>query len=374
MAAALSGAETMDELIRGGNQLYQQEDYTKALAQYDQAQSEAGENEVLHYDRANCFYKLEDYTQAINLYKQVSAEAKDMKLVARAKYNLGNCYYQEGIKQRDSDLQKALEAFTNSVRYYREALDMNPQDTEAKHNIAVVRLVIKDILDQLQKQKEEKEKNKSLPEKIKDLLGRQKELQDKASALQKSLEDPNTAKAEASEHCQNQAQEQKQLKEDTSSVRDEAQQMQQQMQQQQQQPTPQQSTPQQGTPQPSAEQIEKTKQALETAAKELSQALDQQESAANNLQKQQVDNAIKDETQAAQSLENALKAFGGQDQQQQQQQQQHDEQQQQNQQEIKQQQAPDATAQAILDREKELKEHRRRQMQRGGYRAVEKDW
>jgi len=61
------------------------------------------------FNKANSYYRLDDLAKAMDLYGQVAAETKDMGLVAKAKYNTGNCYFQRGSKQRDSDLQKAME-------------------------------------------------------------------------------------------------------------------------------------------------------------------------------------------------------------------------------------------------------------------------
>ena len=89
--------------------------------------------------------------------EEVAAESKDMKLVARAKYNLGNTFFGQGMKQRDSNLQKALEDLQTSIGYWRQTLDIEPENQNAARNIEVARLIIKDIIDQINKQKEEQD-------------------------------------------------------------------------------------------------------------------------------------------------------------------------------------------------------------------------
>jgi len=81
-----------------------------------------------------------------------------MKLVAKAKYNLGNTFFQQGLKQRDSNLQKALEELQPSISYWRQRLDIDPKNEKAARNIEVARLIIKDIIDQINKQKDEQDK------------------------------------------------------------------------------------------------------------------------------------------------------------------------------------------------------------------------
>ncbi|MCK5269271.1 MAG: tetratricopeptide repeat protein [Sedimentisphaerales bacterium] len=208
-------AETRDKLVRQGNQLYRQQNYQKALQQYDQAQPEGSNNPSLQYNRANCLYKLEDYAESINLYREVSAQAKDTQLVVRAKYNMGNCHFQQGIKQRDTNPQKALEELTDAVKNYRESLDMNPQDDEARRNIAVTRLVMKDIMDQIKKDQEKQKQQQQDKEKDKD--------KDKEKQKQDEKQDQQQDKAQDQQEKQEQQQqkdEQKQKQPEQKAVPD----------------------------------------------------------------------------------------------------------------------------------------------------------
>ncbi|MHC4361171.1 MAG: tetratricopeptide repeat protein, partial [Planctomycetota bacterium] len=92
-----------------GNQLYGQGKFDEAIKQYDQALIDRPEALEPKFNKASSYYRLDDLGQAMNLYREVAAESKDMKLVTKAKYNLGNCSFQQGSKQRDSNLQKAIE-------------------------------------------------------------------------------------------------------------------------------------------------------------------------------------------------------------------------------------------------------------------------
>lgn len=221
-------ADSRDELVRQGNLLYRQQNYQKALRQYDQAKSEGSDNPSLQYNRANCFYKLEDYTRSINLYREVSANAKDMQLAVRAKYNLGNCHFQQGVKQRDANPQKALEELASAVKNYRESLDMNPRDTEAQRNIAVTRLVMKDIMDQIKKEREkqkqqqqdkDKQKQQDQQQQDKDQKqqkDQQQDQQDKQKQEQKQKQDKkqNQQQDKTQDQQEKQKQQEQQRKED----------------------------------------------------------------------------------------------------------------------------------------------------------------
>lgn len=386
-------AQSAAQIVKQGNQAYQAGQYDEALKQYQRPLLEGPEDPVIQYNQANCYYKLDDLEQAIHRYRAVAAESRNMDLVARAKFNLGNCYFQQGMKQRDSDLQKAVEAFTTSIQQYREVLKIHPDDPDAAHNIEVIGLIMKDILDQLKKQQEQQkqqQQQQDLAEKIKKLLERQTELAGQTAQLPQNPPDPNQ------EDFNQLAEQQQILRKDTADVQTEAQQMIQQQEQSQAQA----QENGQAVPDPNtAQKMEQNRKILDTVNNELRQATQHQQSAADQLHQTQPQTALDKQNAALENLQKALDAFPKQ-QQQQQQQEQKDQQEQQNQQQEQQKQqeqqeqqpqedqqdqqqepkqpqeemqAPDATAQQILDEERRRKEDKEK-ARVGGYRPVERDW
>ncbi|MHC4654556.1 MAG: tetratricopeptide repeat protein [Planctomycetota bacterium] len=110
-----------------GNQLYEKGKFDEAIGQYDQALIDRPEALEPKFNKANSYYRLDDLGQAVNLYREVAAESKNMKLVTKAKYNLGNCSFQQGSKQRDSNLQKAIEEMETAIGHWRAVLDIEPE-------------------------------------------------------------------------------------------------------------------------------------------------------------------------------------------------------------------------------------------------------
>jgi len=151
--------EAAQTLTQQGNKLYAEGNFNEAVNQYDQALVETPQALEPRFNKANSYYRLDDLDKAADLYKEVAAKARDMKLVTNAKYNLGNCYFQQGAKQRDSDLQKALNDYKTSITHWRSALDIEPENKKAAKNIEVARLIIKDILDQINKQQQQQDAN-----------------------------------------------------------------------------------------------------------------------------------------------------------------------------------------------------------------------
>ncbi len=153
LQTAFAGSARLSTLQ--GNKLYEQGKFDEAIKQYDQAVIDNPLVLEPKFNKANSYYRLDDLEQAMNLYKAVATESKDMKLVAKAKYNLGNCSFQQGTKQRDSNLEKAIQDMENAIGYWRGVLDTEPENEKAAKNIEVARLTIKDILDQLKNQKKQ---------------------------------------------------------------------------------------------------------------------------------------------------------------------------------------------------------------------------
>ena len=152
-------ADAVREVLQEGNRLYGSEQYTDAINKYNEVLVEKPQALEPKFNKANSYYRLDDLAEAMDLYREAAAESKDMSLVAKAKYNLGNCFFQQGSKQRDSDLQKALEDMKTSITYWRQVLDIDPKDEKAARNIEVARLTIKDILDQLKQQQKDQQQD-----------------------------------------------------------------------------------------------------------------------------------------------------------------------------------------------------------------------
>jgi len=357
-------AESARSLVHQGNQLYNDEQFNEAIKKYDEALIDKPEASEPKFNKANSYYRLDDLTKAMESFREVATDSRDIGLIIKAKYNLGNCYFRRGLKQKDSDLQKALEDLISSIAHWREVLDYEPKNTKAAKNIEVARLIIKDVQDRLnklrQQQQEQAEKQKRLQEKIKQLLEEQKAL---AEEIQKTNADANEgviSQQEATDTYHNQASEQSQIKEQTQQTAQEL------HRQDPNAPLP---------PQ------------MQQAAEELDKAAGSQAEAEGRLNASEGTEAKKSGDEAAEHLEKALEALSQgspQNQQQQNQEQQTtpqqdpnqpNEQSQQQRQQSKQEdaKAPDATAEQILDKEQRQK-NQRQILQRGRYEPVDKDW
>jgi Ca-activated chloride channel family protein len=373
LAQAAFGGSARDA-VREGNKLYEQGQFNEAMKGYDEALQDRPEAVVPLFNKADSYYRLEDPNAALGLYKEVATKSRDMGLVAKAKYNAGNCSFELGCKQKDFNLQKAVEYMETAISYWRSVLELEPGNQKAARNIEVARLTIKDIIDQINKQKEQQEKQGQAAEKLKELLERQKSLAAKTGATNEGAASGDITAEEAKGAYGEQAKEQGGIRDETRQTAEDL--------------TAQDPNIAQGSQ-------------MQDVVADLDMALASQEKAEEQLYTAEGEPAKESEDKAVEYIENALKALSrgeqnqqGQDQQQQQQEgqqqqqmgqqdpnqpqdpnegQQNDQEQQGEQMQEEQQQAPDATAQEILDKEKQEREQRQTR-QRGGYVPVDKDW
>ncbi len=210
-------ADSARETLRQGNRLFGDSKYTEAINKYNEALVDQPQALEPKFNKADGYFRMDDLGQAMDLYQEVAAGSKDMLLVARARYNLGNCFFQRGSKQRDSDLQKAVDDMKTSITYWRQVLDIDPKNEKAAKNIEVARLTIKDILDQIKKQQEQQkqqqgQQNKQDQQKQQQQQGQQNQSQDPNQAQKKQAQpkDPNQAKDQQQKEQQGQPQKEQQ--------------------------------------------------------------------------------------------------------------------------------------------------------------------
>jgi Ca-activated chloride channel homolog len=199
-------ADSARVAVRQGNGLYADGNYADAIKRYDTALVDQPGAVQPKFNKANSHYKLDDLGQAIDLYQQVAAESKDMQMVAKAKYNLGDCFFQRGTKQKDSDLQKAVDDMKSSISSWRQVLDIDPKNEKAARNIEVARLTIKDLIDQMKKQQDPKKQDPN--------QAQNQQQQQQNQQQQSQQNDPNQAQDPNQSKDPNQAQQKAEQKQD----------------------------------------------------------------------------------------------------------------------------------------------------------------
>ena len=345
--AAPALAESPRSLVAKGNRSLQSGDIEKALELYERASVRAPENPVVTFNTGSAYYRGEEFQKARELFEEAALKAEDLSIEAGAWYNMGNCSFREGQRQVDSDMEKALEFFQESVRSYMTALEKEPELVDAAHNLEIARLVIKDLLDRIKKQQE---KLKEVVDSLLALIEREERAIVRGDSL---AGDPAKGTKPWNDGVKSLEDFQEGIKQGTLDVQGRL-----------------------------AELFQgEVPQPVQQAQSHLDTAVVFEGDAAGDLAGRDPAGARPDQEIAVMQMKKALEllAQGDQNQQQQQQgdqeQQQQDEEQQepqQDQEQQKQEKPRDENAHAIIDEEKENR--KKRQQAAGSYRKVEKDW
>lgn len=353
------------DFIASGNELLLSKQYDAALEKYEKASLSHPEQAELYFNKGLAYYYKEDYPKAKEALEKAALKLKEPQKEAQAKYNLGNCAFREAQKLQSGELEKALAGYQESIRYYQEALKLDPKIQDAACNIEVVRLIIKDILDQIQKKKEEMEKQQKQQEEI------MKKLQELLSKQEEMVAQNKTLSQEEKKEDVDQKKNREKLQKDQKKNQEETTQLSQKLQAMQNQKNHN-APPDAGQESP-----------LQKAQNHLNQSATEQAIAQNHLKQEKLPEALPNQQEALEELKKAMQALqnpsSSENQQQQQKQSQQGQSQQQNQQvaekqkQEKKSQKEAEQAQNILQ-EEESNKKQKQQNQSGYYNPVEKDW
>ena len=138
-----------EKLNNEGNEAYVQQAYEEALTSYQSAQIENPELVEPHYNAANTLYRAGDYAGALEELQTALAladsgdEEKPLEIAQASFFNAGNSSF------NTQELEAAVDA-------YRQALLLNPDDSDAKYNLE---LTLQQQQQQEQEQEQQEQKN-----------------------------------------------------------------------------------------------------------------------------------------------------------------------------------------------------------------------
>ena len=127
-----------------GNEHFAEQAYEPAIEAYKLAQISEPDLAVPYYNAANAYNRMSQVETA-QLQTEQALKTADPALAAQAWYNLGNAYF---------DAQQWMPA----IEAYQEALRLQPNDQDAKHNLE---LALQNLEMQQQEQQEQQEQTDS---------------------------------------------------------------------------------------------------------------------------------------------------------------------------------------------------------------------
>ena len=133
----------VENLINKGLQAYDRADYDKAELNFRKALSKDPVNAVASYNLGLTETEMDKNLEGAHFFEKAAKHADDPMLKSKAYFNEGNVWYNK--KKYD----KAVEAYKNALR-------QNPDDEEARYNLALAQQKLK----QQQKNNKKNQKNK----------------------------------------------------------------------------------------------------------------------------------------------------------------------------------------------------------------------
>lgn len=187
-------AQTAHTFLRKADRDYLNNDYKSAEENYTKAQK-AERSSKGDYNLANSIYQQQRYDEAAKQYGDIAAKTQDNKLKFNSLYNKGNAHFWK------KEYDKAIDSYKNALR-------MNPNDMDAKKNLALAQRMLQQQQQQ-QKDKENQDKNNKNDNKDnKDKQNEQNQDQnkDKQDPNQKDKKEQNQQQQNPQQNQQQQAQ------------------------------------------------------------------------------------------------------------------------------------------------------------------------
>jgi len=194
------------QAVQQGNALYQNGKYPEAAAQYDSASQMLPDAAEIHFNQGNAAYKQQDYGKAREHYTQ-ALQTTDRTLEGKVKYNLGNIEYQQALQNLQQP-QAAMPHLRSAMTYYRDSLDVDPQQQDARYNLELSHLLLHKLQQEQQQPKPQQQQGQPQDQQQQDRQQAQPDRQQQGQQQQRQPQDgapPQTSAPDPQQSQQQQA-------------------------------------------------------------------------------------------------------------------------------------------------------------------------
>jgi len=132
--------------VEAGNNSYTEQHFDQALEKYEQAEQEVEQEPRVHFNRGAALFKLGRPKEAREAYLRASG-LEDPGMKKQNYYNIGNTFLAEG-------------AFHDAMPYYRRALEIDPGFDDARYNLELALMAIKQQQQQQRSNKQDQKEQK----------------------------------------------------------------------------------------------------------------------------------------------------------------------------------------------------------------------
>jgi hypothetical protein len=188
-------SQQSNRLIRQGNKFYEQEDYKEAEIRYLKSLQSRGDAQKGIYNLGGALYMQNNYLDATAVYDTLRTFRMDDDTRSQSYYNMGNSL----LKLAKDSSQLAAEALQSSVESFKQSLRLNPDDLDAKYNLAYAQ----SLLDQQQQQQQQQQNQQDQQE-------QQEQQQDQQQQEQQQEQQQQEQQQQEQQQQEQQQQEQRQ--------------------------------------------------------------------------------------------------------------------------------------------------------------------
>ncbi|MGB3210655.1 MAG: VWA domain-containing protein [Desulforhopalus sp.] len=137
-----------------GEEAFLQGDYLQASEYYRSRLEKSPDDPELQYNYGTAAYKNNMYDDAVDAFSK-ALKSDNVELQEKAYYNRGNSQYQKGVEIQQADPKETISQWQQALSSLQSALELNPEDADARHN----HTVITKRLEELQQQQQQNEEN-----------------------------------------------------------------------------------------------------------------------------------------------------------------------------------------------------------------------
>ncbi len=137
--------------VKEGNSLYHQGKFDEALKYYNEAKVDMPNSDIVNFNIGAALYQKGDYEKAIEAFTKTLL-SDNPEIEEKAAYNIGNSKYRLGRLKMNTDLASTVNLYREALDYYKRAIELNQNNTNAKYNHEFVEKELKALLDKLKQQ------------------------------------------------------------------------------------------------------------------------------------------------------------------------------------------------------------------------------
>ena len=199
-------------LIRSGNNHYEEGDYKEAEIKYLKSREVKNPSYKGAYNLGNAHYMQDNYKEAVLAFDTLRGYNLDEGTRAKAYYNLGNSLLKMST-DTSVQQQEAGKALPASIEAFKESLRLDPEDQDAKYNLAYAQNLLKK-----QQQQQQQQQNQNQDQQKDDQQQDQQQKQDQQQEQQQQNQQEQQEQEQEQQQRQQQQRQEEISKEDAERI------------------------------------------------------------------------------------------------------------------------------------------------------------